>query len=59
MNNEVVNLHEGQGGGANDLIETYNISNKPALQQLGGKNVRGDWLLKVVDSECGYITYLH
>jgi len=47
--NEVINLHQGQGGGADDLIKVYNIGTTPALQQLDGKGIRGMWLLKVID----------
>lgn len=47
--NEVINLHQGQGGGADNLIETYNIGSIPAFQRLEGKGIRGKWLLKVVD----------
>ena len=42
-------LHEGQGGGADDLTETYDMGTTPALQQLVGKGVRGQWALKVID----------
>ncbi len=47
--NEVINLHEGKGGGADNLNEIYNTSTTPALQQLAGKGVRGKWLLRVAD----------
>ena len=45
----MIALHEGQGGGADDLTETYDMGNTPALQQLVGKRVRGQWALKVID----------
>lgn len=45
----VIALHQGQGGGADNLVETYTASTTPALQQIEGKSVRGTWLLQVVD----------
>jgi subtilisin-like proprotein convertase family protein len=47
--NDVINLHQGQGGGADNLIESYSTGTTPALQQLEGKNIQGTWLLKVAD----------
>ena len=47
--NTVIPLHEGQGGGEDNLVETYNAGNMPALTQLEGKSVRGKWLLRTVD----------
>lgn len=47
--NKEIDLHQGQGGIAENLIKTYTISNTSALEQLVGKGVRGNWLLKVVD----------
>ena len=47
--NEVINLHQGQGGSADDLVNAYNIGSTPALQGLEGKGIRGIWALKVVD----------
>jgi subtilisin-like proprotein convertase family protein len=47
--NTVIDLHQGQGGGADNLIATYTNGTTPALQQLDGKGIRGDWLLKVID----------
>jgi subtilisin-like proprotein convertase family protein/subtilisin family serine protease len=47
--NTEIKLHEGQGGGADNLIATYHSGNTPVFQQLQGKGVRGQWLLKVVD----------
>jgi len=47
--NEIINLHKGEGGGADNLKEVYNHGNTPALEQLIGKGVRGEWLLKVID----------
>jgi subtilisin-like proprotein convertase family protein len=46
---EAIVLHGGQGGGAHDLVETYNTSNTPALEALRGKGIHGTWQLKVVD----------
>ena len=45
----MIALHKGQGGGADNLIETYDMETTPAFQQLVGKGVRGQWALKVVD----------
>ncbi len=47
--NEIIPLHEGEGGGADNLINVYNGGRIPALYQLKGKDVRGKWSLKVVD----------
>jgi subtilisin-like proprotein convertase family protein len=47
--NTVIPLHEGQGGGEENLVEIYNPGNMPALKQLEGKSVRGKWLLRTVD----------
>ena len=47
--NTAIMLHDGIGGGADNLIETYDSSKIPALQQLEGKSVRGQWMLRVVD----------
>ena len=47
--NEIINLHKGEGGGADNLKEVYNHGNTPTLQQLIGKGVHGEWLLKVID----------
>jgi subtilisin-like proprotein convertase family protein len=47
--NEVIVFHEGEGGGADDLIESYNTGSIPTLQQLAGKGIRGRWLLRVAD----------
>lgn len=47
--NTVIPLHEGEGGGKDDLNETYDSSNKPALKQFEGKSVKGKWQLKIVD----------
>lgn len=47
--NTVIPLHEGEGGGEDNLNETYDSSNKPALKQFEGKSVKGEWQLRVVD----------
>lgn len=44
-----VYLHEGRGGGADNLVRTFTVTDVPALQQLEGKSARGKWQLKVVD----------
>lgn len=50
-NNTVIPLHEGEGGGANDIKETYDSSNKPALKQFEGKSFQGKWQLRIVDKQ--------
>ena len=45
----IIPLHEGLGGGKDNLVETYTTGNMPALKQLEGKSVRGKWQLKTVD----------
>lgn len=47
--NTVIDLHKGGGGGADHLVTTYTNGTTPALQQLDGQGIRGNWLLKVVD----------
>jgi subtilisin family serine protease len=47
--NTIIPLHEGLGGGTDNLVETYTPGNMPALKQLEGKSVRGKWQLKTVD----------
>jgi subtilisin-like proprotein convertase family protein/subtilisin family serine protease len=47
--NTSIMLHDGTGGGADNLVETYDAARIPALQQLQGKSVRGQWTLKVID----------
>lgn len=42
-------LHNHQGGAADNLVQTYTVSNKPALRGLLGKPIRGSWELRVVD----------
>jgi subtilisin-like proprotein convertase family protein/subtilisin family serine protease len=44
-----VNLHQGQGGGAENLIASFNNGTTSALQQLEGTGIRGNWSLKVID----------
>ena len=45
-----VSLHNQTGGGADNLVRTYTVSNKPALRGLLGKPVRGRWQLRVADT---------
>jgi subtilisin-like proprotein convertase family protein len=47
--NTIIPLHEGQGGGTDNLVETYTPGNMSALKQLSGKSVQGKWILKIVD----------
>jgi len=47
--NEIIKLHEGEGGRAQDLIMVYDVGSIPALNQLSGKDVQGKWMLKIVD----------
>jgi subtilisin family serine protease/subtilisin-like proprotein convertase family protein len=47
--NTVIPLHEGEGGGEDNLFETYDSSNKPSLKQFEGKSVQGKWQLRIVD----------
>jgi subtilisin-like proprotein convertase family protein len=47
--NTVIPLHEGVGGGEDNIVRTYGSNDKPALRQLVGKSVHGNWKLKVVD----------
>jgi len=47
--NMVIPLHEGEGGGKDNLNETYDSKNKPELKQFEGKSVKGKWQLRIVD----------
>ena len=47
--NTIIPLHQGQGGGTDNLVETYTPGNMSALKQLSGKSVQGKWILKIVD----------
>ncbi len=49
----VIPLHEGVGGGEDDLVMIYDPSNKPELKQLEGKSVKGKWKLSIVDKWAG------
>jgi subtilisin family serine protease len=42
-------LHNQEGGSADDLVLTYSTANRPALQGLVGRSVKGRWQLRVVD----------
>ena len=44
-----IKLHRGQGNGAEDLIETYDSTKIPELQQLIGRKILGQWSLKIID----------
>lgn len=48
-NNISINLHQGQGGGAENLIASYNNGTTSDLQQLEGTGIRGNWSLRVID----------
>lgn len=45
---EVV-LHAGTGGSADDVIATYTASTTPALGELAGQPINGEWRLRVSD----------
>jgi hypothetical protein len=45
-----VNLHNHQGGSADDLVEAYGATEVPALASLHGHDVNGTWQLRVVDT---------
>lgn len=47
--NTIIPLHEGEGGGTDNLKETYDSSSKPALKQFEGKSAKGKWQLRIVD----------
>jgi subtilisin-like proprotein convertase family protein/subtilisin family serine protease len=42
-------LHERSGGGADNILRTYNATNTPALAGLAGEPVAGRWTLRVSD----------
>lgn len=42
-------LHNASGGGADNLVTTYDSSTTPALAPLIGQSVNGDWTLRVAD----------
>jgi M6 family metalloprotease-like protein len=45
----VVALHQRTGGGADNIIETYTPTKVPALNALIGKQIQGNWRLRVAD----------
>ena len=45
----VTSLHSRTGGSADNIITTYNLTNKPNLTALKGQNMQGSWKLKVSD----------
>lgn len=47
--NTIIPLHQGLGGGQDDLSMTYDPDNTPALRQLEGKGIQGKWILRTVD----------
>jgi len=47
--NTITPLHEGQGGGIDNLVNIYTPGNVSALKQLAVKSVQGKWKLKIVD----------
>lgn len=57
--NTAIPLHDGQGGGEDNLIAIYDSGNKPALKQLEGGNVQGKWQLRVVDNGAGDVGFLN
>lgn len=46
-----IRLHAREGGSGDNIRRTYDVVSTPALQGLIGKNVTGDWSLKVEDAE--------
>lgn len=42
-------LHDRSGASSDDLIKTYDVHNTPALADLSGHNLTGDWRLTVSD----------
>lgn len=45
----LVDLHRRAGGGADNLITTYNLVTTPKLKTLQGESIKGRWRLKVAD----------
>ena len=45
-------LHDRTGGGADDIIATFDTTSKnPALAALIGQPIQGNWVLKISDHE--------
>lgn len=42
-------LHDETGGSADNVIKTYTTATTPALGNLAGQSISGDWLLRVSD----------
>jgi M6 family metalloprotease-like protein len=42
-------LHDETGGSADDIVKTYTVSTTPALGNLSGQTISGDWMLRVSD----------
>lgn len=49
--NEIVVLHNREGGNADNIIKTYDASTTPGLADLKNQSTQGTWRLKVVDLE--------
>lgn len=45
-----VALHANSGGSADNLVRTYSVQETPAIRALLGKQVRGNWRLRVTDT---------
>lgn len=48
-NGESAVLHDRNGGSADDIRHTYDLTTSPALRNLVGSPIRGDWVLRVQD----------
>jgi subtilisin-like proprotein convertase family protein len=46
----VINLHNKEGGSADNIIRSYDFNMMPALEALKGESLKGDWKLKVSDT---------
>ncbi|SFB00990.1 M6 family metalloprotease domain-containing protein [Azotobacter beijerinckii] len=44
-----VTLHDRTGRGTDDIVKTYTTSNTPALGELAGESISGNWQLRISD----------
>ncbi len=49
-NGTAVTLHDHKGGSKDDIREVYTVSQLPALAAFEGKQIQGNWIVRVVDT---------
>src|SRR5262249_676697 len=54
-----VPLHQGAGGSADNIIQTYTAATRPQLQTLRGQPIQGAWRLRIADLEAADVGKLN